>query len=233
MVFPYKAIDLTHTLKESIPAWDKDCGFHLGIDCDYPDCTTDVKFRAQKIAMDAGLGTHMDAPAHCIPGGLTIDKLPLQNLIAPCVVIDVSEHAHEHYSLSVQDIETFESLHGTIPPQTFVLVRTGWATFWDEPAKYHNNYAFPSVSVEAARFLLERKIVGLGIDTLSPDRPDDAFAVHATLLGAGKFMIENVANAHQLPPLGSFILALPIKIGGGTEAPIRLIALVNDNTASI
>lgn len=81
---------------------------------------------------------------------------------------------------------------------------------------------------EAAHFLLSRKIVGLGIDTLSPDRPDNGYPVHAALLGAGKYIIENIANADSLPSVGSFILALPIKIKEGTEAPIRLIALIDE-----
>ncbi|QBS13459.1 cyclase family protein [Legionella geestiana] len=219
-------IDLTHTLEPSIPCWDKSCGFENTVQLDYADCKDAVKFRVQHIAMDAGIGTHIDAPAHCTPGGLTIDQLLLTDLQANCVVIDVSDKAHERYTLSVTDVAQFEQQYGKIPPSSFVLIRTGWDKFWMQPEKYHNNHVFPSVSLRAAQLLLDRQIAGLGIDTLSPDRPEDGYTVHALLLGAGKYIIENVANAALLPPCGSRILIFPIKIKGGTEAPIRLVAIV-------
>lgn len=227
MKFPYKIIDLTHILHEGIPTWDGGCGFHHEVGLDYHQCLTDVKFRVQNIKMNAGIGTHMDAPAHCIPSSTTIDQLQLNDLIAPCVVIDVSKDAHERYSVSISDIESFEKEHGVIEPGSFVMVRTGWEKFWNDPEQYRNNYIFPSVSEHAAKFLLDRQIVGLGIDTLSPDRAEDGFPVHGLLLGAGKYIIENVANSESLLPVGSFTLALPIKIKDGTEAPIRLVAFLN------
>jgi len=118
-----------------------------------------------------------------------------------------------------------ELLHGKIPPGCFVIVYTGWDRFWDTPDKYRNNYVFPSVSKEAAKYLLEKQLVGLGIDTLSPDRPQDGFPTHQLLLGAGKYIVENVSNAHLLPAKGFYILALPIKTAKGTEAPMRLLGL--------
>lgn len=227
-VFPYQIIDLTHSLKESIPCWDGGCGFYHETTLDYKDCLTDVKFRIQKMSMEAGIGTHVDAPAHCIPNGLTIDNLLLTNLTAPCAVIDVSERAHERYRVSVGDIEAYENKYGHLRPGQFIMIRTGWERFWSEPEKYHNQHLFPSVSKEAAHYLLQRNIIGLGIDTLSPDRPEDGYPVHAALLGAGKYIVENIANSIQLPPIGSFIIILPLKITGGTEAPARVIALIEN-----
>ncbi|MBP6985195.1 MAG: cyclase family protein [Alphaproteobacteria bacterium] len=229
MNFPYKIVDLTHSLSHDIPTWDGGCGFEHILKVDYDDCTTDVKFRVQQLSMNAGIGTHMDAPAHCIPGGATIDQLDLQNLAAPCVVIDVSQNAHERYTVSVADIHAFEKNCGAIKPGSFVIIRTGWDKFWQQPERYRNNHVFPSISLEAAQLLASLQIVGLGIDTLSPDRPEDGYPVHATILGAGKYIVENIANASELPPVGSFSLALPIKIADGTEAPIRLIALVDED----
>ncbi len=178
--------------------------------------------------MHEGIGTHIDSPAHCFPDGATIEKLSLQDLIAPCVVIDISNRIHERLQLSVLDIKEFEKIHGIILPRSFVIIRTGWEKFWDTPDKYRNNHVFPSISKEAAQFLLERQIVGVGIDTLSPDCPENGFPVHTTLLGHGKYIIENVANSGDLPAVGSYIIALPLKIKGGTEAPMRLIAFVDD-----
>ena len=177
--------------------------------------------------MHAGLSTHMDAPAHCIPGGKTVDTLSLDEMCVPCVVIDVSNEAHSSYQLPLSAITAFEKKYGKISAGSFVIIRTGWDKYWDEPTKYRNNLQFPSVSSEAALLLLNRKIVGLGIDTLSPDLPDSHYPVHQILLGAGKYLVENVANSNQLPPVGSYSLALPIRIEGGTEAPMRLIGLIN------
>ncbi|MES2212306.1 MAG: cyclase family protein [Pseudomonadota bacterium] len=221
--FPYKIIDLTHTLEPHIPTWSGDCGFNHHLVHDY-DLAVQVPFRGCSMEMYAGIGTHLDAPAHCVPGGATVDQLLLSDLVAPCVVIDVSQSAHERYSLSVADIAEFERQHGMIQAGCFVFVHTGWSKFWSQPEHYRNNLVFPAVSAEAAQVLLEREVVGLGIDTLSPDRAEDGFPVHGLFLGAGKYLVENATNLEQLSVIGSYVLVLPIKIKGGTEAPIRLIA---------
>lgn len=223
-----KLIDLTHTITPSIPCWNgpKSCGFQHEIKLDYTDSNRDPGFRVQQITMHAGIGTHMDAPAHCVPNGASIADLPIESFFAPCVVIDVSELAHERYSLGLNELQEFESNHGKIAPGSFVIVSTGWEKFWGSPEKYHNNYLFPSVSKEAALALLDREIVGLGIDTFSPDRPEDGFLVHQHVLGAGKYIVENIANAGSLPAMGAYTLALPIKTADGTEAPVRLVGLV-------
>lgn len=226
MIFPYKIIGLTHTLTTTTPSWEGDCGFQHETVLDYAACTSDVKFKVQKIHMYAGLGTHMDAPAHCIPGGKTIDALGIENACASCVVIDVSREAHESYQLSAATIHEFEHQYGKIGAESFVIIRTGWDSFWSDPSAYRNHLKFPSVSQDAACLLLKRDIVGLGIDTLSPDTPDSGYPVHQVILGAGKYIVENVANSSKLPPQGSFSLALPILIEGGTEAPMQLIGLI-------
>ena len=78
-------LDLTHLLSKDIPSWDGSCGFKLSIETDYKDCTPPNLFRSQHIQTRAGMGTHMDAPAHCIPGGKTIDTLELTDLVTHCV----------------------------------------------------------------------------------------------------------------------------------------------------
>ena len=224
--FPFSLIDLTHTLDETIPTWAGGCGFQHHIQSDYNDCQGDVKFRVGQLAMNTGIGTHIDAPAHCIPGGLTIDQIPLSQLLAPCVVIDVSEYCDERYRISINDIKKFETQFNPIPQSSFVMIKTGWERFWYDPEKYRNQYQFPSVSIEAASLLIERNVCGLGIDTLSPDRPQDGYSVHQSFLQAGKYLVENAANLQQLPLVGSFIMPIPIKVKHATEAPIRLLALV-------
>jgi kynurenine formamidase len=227
MTFPYKLIDLTHALDPTIPTWNAGCGFNHDVYIDYSDCVGEDKFRVMNIKMHAGIGTHMDAPSHCIAGGKCIDDFALNELIFPCVVIDVSEQCFERYSLSVQDIWDFENSFGPIPAGSCVMIQTGWSQFWHTPLKYHNNHVFPSVSRQAAERLLERGVSALGIDTLSPDRPKDGFNVHQIFLGAGKILIENVANLDNMPPIGSFVMVMPMKIKAGTEAPVRLVGWRN------
>jgi kynurenine formamidase len=99
----------------------------------------------QKINMLAGLGTHMDAPAHCISGGRTIENFTLEELISPCVVIDVSIRAHELYSVTKSDIVLFEHTYGKINAGTFVFIRTGWDKFWNSPVKSFFCCKFPYI----------------------------------------------------------------------------------------
>lgn len=229
MLFPYKLVDLTYTLDTTIPTWNAQCGFKHDLHIDYSDCQGKDKFRVMKVKMHAGIGTHMDAPSHCIEGGANIDDFELHELIKNCFVIDISEKCHERSSLSVQDITLFEERYGVITKDSCVMVKTGWSKYWKDPAKYHNNHIFPSVSSEAAKFLLERGVSALGIDTLSLDRPEDGFNVHQVFLGAGKILIENVMNLDSMPCVNSFIMILPLKIKNGTEAPVRLIGLLKNS----
>ena len=226
MTFPYRLVDLTHTLDANTISWNGKSGFQDELKLDYSQCTGAVKFRIKQFKMHAGIGTHMDAPAHCIANGLTIDQIKITNLIAPCFVLDISNKAHAHYSLSPQDIQQFESQYGLIPSNSFVMVKTGWERFWSEPDKYRNNYAFPSVSKEAAAILIQRNVQALGIDTLSPDRPEDGFHTHQLFLENNKYIVENSTNLDLLPIVGSFILTCPIKVKDATEAPVRLIGLI-------
>ena len=172
------------------------------------------------------VGTHIDAPAHVIPGGRTIDQLTPEELVAACVVIDVSKETDEKYLIMPSAIEKFEKEHGKIPERSLVIFYTGWSKHWETPEKYHNNHVFPGVDITTAELLLERNIVGVGIDTFSCDTGKNGFPVHRTLLGADKYLIENVANAHVLPAIGAKVVVAPMKIKNATEAPLRLIALL-------
>lgn len=231
MSFPYTLIDLTHSLHPKIPSWEMGCGFHQKIVLDYADSQhrSDTQFRVMHLDMPAGIGTHMDAPSHCFPGAKNIDEFKLNQLCLPCIVIDVSTQAAqagEFFTLAVSHILAFEKTHETIPAESCVMINTGWSRHWDDAEKYHNQHIFPSISAEAAMYLLEKNISALGVDTLSPDRPDQGYPVHQCLLGAGKIILENVANLNLLAPTGSQVIIAPLKIQQGTEAPVRLIGMV-------
>jgi len=100
---------------------------------------------------------------------------------------------------------------------------------WHDTNKYRNNLQFPSITEDTAQVLLQRNIAGLGIDTLSPDIPTTGYIVHKMILGSGKYIIENIAHANQLPPTGSLSLCLPMTIQSGTEVPVRLLGLIPVN----
>jgi len=219
-------IDLTHTITTSIPAWQGTDSFSTNIIRDYHQ-----GHRTQQFNIGSNTGTHLDAPAHFDQHAPMIDDIPLDKLIVPACVIDVSSKASEDYHISADDIAAFEKQHGQIPAGCLVIGNTGWHRHWIEPKKYrnldpHNVMHFPGFSLEAAQLLLERNIVGIAIDTLSPDGADTTFPVHKIILGAGKYIIENIANIEKLPPTGAYVFALPLKIHDAVEAPMRIIGLV-------
>jgi kynurenine formamidase len=221
----FEFVDLTHTLDSSIPSWDGSCGFSHHNTIDYPDCTTETQFRVQQISIQAGIGTHVDAQAHCIQGGESIADIPISKLIGPCVVFDVSDRGNSDYSLSPKEIFEFEKESGILEPGDFLLLHTGWEQHWNNPKKYRNDLKFPGISADAATLLKDRQIAGLGIDTLGVDRPSSGFPAHRILLGAGVLLIENVSSSLQMPTRGGLIICLPIKGRNLTESPVRLIGL--------
>lgn len=219
-------IDLTQILVAGMPDWDGCCGFQMQTLLDYDEGAC-----VQTLTMPNGIGTHMDAPAHFIKNGKDISAIKLEKLFCPGVVVDVSAHAHQDYLLSFDDLNAFEKKHGAIPEASIVIINTGWGRKWSKPSQYRNVNAhgimrFPTVSIAAAEFLLQRNINGIAIDTLSPDLPDSGFGVHHKLLSAGKFIIENIKIPKNLPSNAFTIIALPLLIQSATEAPCRVMALV-------
>lgn len=219
-----KIIDLTHTLHQNVPNWDGDCGFNISTEVDYKDCKEPDLFRVNRMEMRAGTGTHMDAPAHCIPGGRTVDKLEVKELVVDSVVIKI-ENADENYIVMPEKIIEFEKKYGEIKENTFVIFSTGWERFWEEKEKYRNNLKFPSIHENTAKLLLDRNISGIGVDTLSPDAGNN-FPVHRVVLGGGRYIVENIANLDLMPSVGAKVCIMPLKIKDATESPIRIVAFV-------
>jgi kynurenine formamidase len=218
-------IDLTHTLMPSIPTWTLKCGFQSEIKLDYFQAKKSPRFRVQKLSMHAGIGTHMDAPSHCIENGASISDLPIENFVANGICIDISKKAIDaSFVLQKNDIEDFEMNWGLITPRSIIIVYTGWSRFWLDPKKYVNDFKFPSISRQAAQYLIEKEALGIAVDTMSPDLPSLNHPVHELFLGSSRYIIENVANADLLPRNNFKVIALPIKAKDCTEAPIRLIA---------
>lgn len=180
-------------------------------------------------------GTHLDAPAHFPPGKATVDQIPARQFFGPAVVLDVKAEGAKDadYRLSSARVEEWEKRHGRIPAGAIVLLRTGWASRWPDAQKYRDLDAqgrmhFPGFSVEAAKLLIDRRVSGLGCDTMSVDHgASQDFAVHHLALGSGLYHLENLADLSALPELGAFLVVAPIKLEGGSGGPVRVFALLS------
>jgi kynurenine formamidase len=182
-------------------------------------------------------GTHLDAPNHFAEARATTDQVPLERLIAPAVVVDISARAQAAADalLEPADLERFERREGAITPGTIVLVRTGWSARWPDKLRYLGSAApgdtanlhFPGISAEAARLLVARQVAAVGIDTASIDHgPSREFWAHRILMGADIPAFENLAQLEQLPARGALVIALPMNIRGGSGGPLRAVAVL-------
>ena len=185
-------------------------------------------------------GTHLDAPIHFAMGKWTTDEIPLRQLIGEAVVVDVSEKAKDNadYQVSVNDITAWEKMNEKIPDSVFVFIRTGWGKFYPDAAKYIGTAEkgdaaiaklhFPGIHPDLASWLVKnRKVKAVGIDTPSIDfgQAKD-FKAHQVLYAENILGFENLANLEELPVKGSYIIALPMKIKGGSGGPLRIIAWI-------
>lgn len=184
-------------------------------------------------------GTHIDAPIHFAEGARTVDRIPVSQFVGPGFVIDVSRQsaADVDYLVGPADIEAFEAEHGRIPPGAIVLINTGRASLYADPEAYMGTLErgpeavaklhFPGLSAGAAALLVARRIAAVGIDTPSIDRGQSTdFEAHVALMTHDIPAFENVADMSLLPATGSMIVALPMKIEGGSGGPLRIVARV-------
>lgn len=183
-------------------------------------------------------GTHLDAPIHFAEGQWTTEQIPLERLIGPAVVIDAAEQAaaDPDYRLDGEDLFAWETEHGLVPEGAIVLLRTGWSERWPDALAYlgddtpgdASNLHFPAYGEEVTRTLVEeRRVAVLGIDTASIDYgPSTDFVVHQVAMGANVAGLENLTNLDRVPATGAWVVALPMKITGGSGGPARIVALL-------
>ena len=182
-------------------------------------------------------GTHLDAPIHFAEGQSATADLPLERLVGPGRVIDIRPACgrDRDYRLAPADIEEHERRYGNIPAGAVVLVHTGWGRYWPDAEAYlgsgvrgvADDLHFPGIGPEAARVLVERGVDLVGIDTASLDYGQSTdFEAHRILNGADVPGLENVAHLELVPPTGATIVALPMKIAGGTGGPCRIMAIL-------
>jgi kynurenine formamidase len=197
-------------------------------------------YAANWFSMEEHGGTHIDAPRHFADGRWTVDEIPLDRLIGPAAVVDVSTQAGKDadYQVTVADLQAWEGRHGRLQEGMLLLLRTGYSTRWPDAAGYLGTAErgeaavvklhFPGLHPDTARWLVDnRQIDAVGIDTASIDfGQSTAFQSHRVLFDANIPAFENLTRLEELPPTGATVLALPMKIAGGSGAPLRAMGIV-------
>ena len=233
-----KIVDLTYSFSSDTVYWPTGDEFSLRVDAEGMT-EKGYYYTANSFSTAEHGGTHMDAPVHFAKGMPSVEKVSLDRLIGPALVIDVEAKSEEKsdYLVSIEDFTAWERKYGVIEDERIVLLRTGWGKYYPDKAKYLGTeqrgpdavakLRFPGLDPAAAKWLVEnRKIAAIGIDTASIDRGrSELFETHQILFAAGIPVFENVANLDQLPEKGFEVIALPMKIKGGSGAPLRIIAV--------
>jgi kynurenine formamidase len=174
-------IDLSHDFSSETIYWPTAEGFKLEV-VSSGRTPQGFYYAANNFCAAEHGGTHIDSPIHFAEGRQTLDQIPLEQLIAPAVVIDVSEKTlpNSDYQISIDDFTTWENQHGKIPDKSIVLLRTGYGKFWPDRVRYMGTNKpgsegvmelhFPGLHPEAARWLVaNRQINAIGLDTPSID----------------------------------------------------------------
>ena len=232
-------IDLTYSFDENSVYWPTNVPYtHDTVS--YGINANGYFYSSFKFSAEEHGGTHFDAPIHFGENKSTIEKVPVSQLHGPGVVVNISEKAlkNRDYLISVEDFQAWEKQHGLIPDGAIVLVYTGYGQFYDDREKYLGTTLtgpeavaelhFPGLSADAATWLAEnRKVNAIGLDTPSIDYGQSKdFMAHRILCAHDFTIYENVANLEKLPETGSYIIALPMKIKGGSGSPLRIIAVL-------
>jgi kynurenine formamidase len=233
------ALDLTHPFDATTIYWPTEEGFVLERGS-AGRTAAGYWYAAHRMRLAEHGGTHLDAPNHFHEGGSTTERVSLERLIAPAAVVDVSAACAKNrdYAVGVADLERFEAAHGRIPDGAALLLRTGFDARWPDRSSYLGTdergpaavakLHFPGLDPAAARWLVaERKVAAVGIDTASIDvGTSKLFESHQILFAAEIPAFENLAELDGLPALGATLLALPMKIAGGSGGPLRAVAIL-------
>lgn len=232
-------VDLSYAFDSETVYWPTAESFHLEKDF---EGTTDngYYYSAYRYSAAEHGGTHIDAPVHFAKGQNTVDEIPLEQLMGPGVVVDVTRQCAENrdYLITESDFKNWERRNGKIPAGTIVLLRTGFGKFYPDRKRYLGtdqrgaaavaNLHFPGLHPGAAHWLTQnRQIKAIGLDTASIDHGQSTlFESHRTLFAKNIPALENVANLDKLPTKGFSVIALPMKIKRGSGGPLRIVAVI-------
>ena len=234
-----RVVDLTHAYSSRTVYWPTSPSKFTLERLSYGKTEGGYFYSANTLCTPEHGGTHLDAPIHFGEGQRSAEQIPVEQLVGTAVVIDVTAKAaaDRDYRLIPADVLQFEKQHGRIAAGTIVLLRTGWSRHWPNAKAYMGDdtpgdaskLSFPGFGAEAAKLLVEDRRAGvLGIDTASIDYGKSTdFMVHRIAAAQNVPGLENLTNLDQLPATGVTVIALPMKIEGGSGGPLRAIALVS------
>lgn len=233
-------VDLTHAFGEDTIYWPTDVDGFVFEELSAGLTEQGYYYTANRFRTAEHGGTHIDAPLHFAVGAAAVDEIPLERLVGPAVVVDLvaAAEANADYEVTRDDFATWEAQHGPLPEGSIVLLRTGFGARWPDRASYLGTdrrgpsaipeLHFPGLHPDAARWLVaERSIGAIGLDTPSIDTGQSKlFESHRILFAHGIPAFENLAHLDSLPARGFYVVALPMKIRGGSGGPLRAIAIV-------
>ncbi len=232
-------VDLTHSFDSATIYWPTEEGFILQKTFE-GETENGFFYEANSFCSAEHGGTHLDAPVHFARGKQSVEEIPLENLIGPGILIDISAQCEGNpdYQVLPSDIEAWEKTNGKIAEGSLVLFHTGYSSRWPDRQAYLGTTArgpeavaelhFPGIHPDAARWLVKNRIVAaVGIDTPSIDYGQSSdFMAHRILYGENIPGFENVANLDKLPATGFTLIALPMKIRSGSGGPLRIVAVI-------
>jgi kynurenine formamidase len=236
---PGALVDLSHDYSDQTVFWPTADPFKLE---KVADGMTDkgYYYAANNFATSEHGGTHIDAPVHFAKGHRSVDQIPLDQLVGDAIVVDVTAKCagQPDYRVSTEDFAEWERSNGQIPQGAIVLLRTGYSRFWPDAARYLGTAErgdagvaklhFPGLHHDAVKWLAEsRHIKAVGLDTASIDYGQSTlYESHRALFERDIPAFENLTDLDRLPAKGAFVVALPMKIKGGSGAPLRAMAIV-------
>ncbi|MDF0645264.1 MAG: cyclase family protein [Nitrospira sp.] len=234
-----RLVDLTHAFGSETIVWPTEQDVKLVVQ-HAEDMPRGYYYASNRLELPEHGGTHIDAPIHFSRGKQTLDQVPIERLVGSAIRVDVAERCarDRDYRIVVQDLERWESTHGRIPAHAIVLFNTGLSRYWPSRKEYLGTELrglegvaalhFPGLHPDAATWLVrERRVKAVGIDTASIDYGQSTkFETHVALLSNNVPVFENLAGLSQLPERGFDVIALPMKIAGGTGGPLRIIGVV-------
>ncbi|MDE1866163.1 MAG: cyclase family protein [Thaumarchaeota archaeon] len=178
-------------------------------------------YNLELIFFSSHSGTHLDAPYHFIEKGFKIDSIPLSRLITTAILCNIKKGPNG--SITQSDIVAFEARNGKIPSNSAIVFRTGWTKNITRKDYFTKN---PGLSTSAAKYLSERKINLIGIDSPSIDLGKDSkYSAHHVLLKNNVLILENLCNLDRIKRTTFKLIVLPLKLKGATGSPVRAVAL--------
>jgi kynurenine formamidase len=225
-------IDLTHSFGPDSPVWS---GFGQAkmtpaVDPQTGQPYTIPKdgFRSTYYQMVGQYGTHVDPPAHFAEDGITMDRIPLKQMVLPLIVLDDTPYLAKdpNHAFSVDDLRAWEKKNGRVPKDSFVALRTDMYKDWDRDPERFKRSPFPAWSLDTIKFLIEQRgVTAIGHESMDTDTTDKMES-ETYILQHGHFQIEVMANLDKVPPRGALIIVTWPKVKDGLGFPARAFAIL-------